>query len=312
MSLKQFIRRQIMGSSTFRRIEAIEQRLDESERQIYPQIQVMGRNFAPYCYLGRGVGLIRLCDGHVLYVIANEVPVAGELIKTGNWFPHVENLLRQLVRPNQTVVNAGAHMGYFSVLLADLVGSIGRLLAIEPQPYLADLIDRSLYLNGYRDRSEVICCALGPQEGSVDFAVREAWTSGGMVVAKADMVGSEWITRPVRQRRLDDIVKERGMKPVDLILIDTEGYEPLVLDGCPEILATPSIRIIMEWSPQLMSKYTSVNDFVARLHDQGFRVWEICGTGEPLERSASELFSIPHCDVLLSRHTIEEFGVAPA
>jgi FkbM family methyltransferase len=180
-----------------------------------------------------------------------------------------------------------AHVCYFSVLLADMVGPVGRLLAIEPQLHLADLIDRSLYLSGYRERSEVICCALGPQEGSVDIAVREAYSSGGTVVAKLDMLGTEWVTRPVRQRRLDDIVKERGMKPVDLILIDTEGYEPLVLDGCP-----------------------SVNDFVARLHDQGFRIWEICGTGELLERSASELSLSPGCDVFLSRRTIEEFDVA--
>jgi FkbM family methyltransferase len=205
MSLKQFIRRQIMGSSTFRRIEVIEQRLDE--------IPVKERNFAPYCYLGQGVGLIRLYDGHVLYVEANETPVVGSLIKTGRWFPHVENLLRHLVRPDQTVINAGAHVGYFSVLLADMVGPVGRLLAIEPQLHLADLIDRSLYLSGYRERSEVICCALGPQEGSVDIAVREAYSSGGTVVAKLDMLGTEWVTRPVRQRRLDDIVKERGMKP---------------------------------------------------------------------------------------------------
>jgi len=308
MGFKQFIRRQIMGSAIFRRIEKVERRLDDMAAggNTAPEL-----NFARYCYLGGGVALVRLHDGHVLYVMAGEVPVVGSLLKFGRWTPHIEDLLRRLVRPGQTIVNVGAHVGYFSVILADLVGSTGRLLAVEPQEQLAELINRSLYLNEYSNRSEVICCALGPEEGSVRFAVREAWSSGGTVVAKVDTLGDDWLMREVRQRRLDDIVKERGMKPVDLILMDAEGYEPLVLDGCPEVLTTPSIRIIMEWSPELMSRHIPVKEFIARLHELGFRIWEIHGIRATRELSASDLLSVTHSDIFLSRRSSEESGAAP-
>jgi hypothetical protein len=75
MGFKQFVRRRIMGNSIFRRIEAIEQRLGLDEV----------RNFAPYCYLGQGVGVVRLRDGHSLYVTADDVPVVGTLLKCGRW-----------------------------------------------------------------------------------------------------------------------------------------------------------------------------------------------------------------------------------
>jgi FkbM family methyltransferase len=286
--LKRFIRRLILGHSTLRRLEEIERRSDP---------------FAPYCYIGNGLGLVRLHDGHVLYVKAAEVPVVGSLLRSGRWSSHIEVLLRRLVRPGHVVVNVGAHVGYFSVILASLVGPTGRLLAIEPQAELADLIQRSLYLNGYGDRSEVMCCAVGSSEGSVSFAARETWSSGGTVVAKAELLDQSWQIREVSQRRLDDIVRERAMAPVDLVLMDTEGYEPLVLAGCPEVLASPSVRIIAEFSRHLMSRFMPVDDFSAWLQQHGFHIWEIGAEGALRARTPAELPDF--CDILLARQALE-------
>jgi FkbM family methyltransferase len=299
VSFKQFIRRSILGSSTLRRIEGMEHRIEEIERRIARHFDA----FVPYRYLGNGLGIVQLHDGHVLYVRSDEVAVVGPLLRSGRWSPPIEALLRRLVRPGQTVINVGAHVGYFSVVIASLVGPTGRLLAVEPQAELADLIRRSLYLNAYSDRSEVLCCAAGPEEASVRLAVREPWTSGAVVVTKADRLDDTWTYRQVPQRRLDDIVKERAMAPVDLVLMDTEGYEPLVLAGCPEILASPSIRIIAEFSRQLISRVMPVDDFLRWMQQRGFRVWEIAEGGLH-ERRPPELPDF--CDILVARHAMEE------
>ncbi|HUF79655.1 MAG TPA: hypothetical protein VMN03_00855, partial [Burkholderiales bacterium] len=43
-------------------------------------------------------------------------------------------VLRRLLRPGDHFIDGGANIGYFSLMAARLVGSIGRVDAFEPQP----------------------------------------------------------------------------------------------------------------------------------------------------------------------------------
>src|SRR3989344_1154319 len=52
-------------------------------------------------------------------------------------------LLREIVKPGMTVVDIGAHIGYFTRLLSKAVGPGGRVFAFEPEPENFSL----LYLN---------------------------------------------------------------------------------------------------------------------------------------------------------------------
>lgn len=42
--------------------------------------------------------------------------------------------ISQLVRPGMTVLDIGANIGYYTLLMADLVGPLGRVHAFEPNP----------------------------------------------------------------------------------------------------------------------------------------------------------------------------------
>lgn len=42
---------------------------------------------------------------------------------------------KSLIRPGMSVIDAGAHVGYFTRLLAELVDSQGKVYAFEPNPH---------------------------------------------------------------------------------------------------------------------------------------------------------------------------------
>ena len=47
------------------------------------------------------------------------------------------------VRRGMTAIDVGANFGYYSLLLAELVGAKGELIAVEPNPHAADFLRHS-------------------------------------------------------------------------------------------------------------------------------------------------------------------------
>ncbi len=71
--------------------------------------------------------------------------VFGELM--GN--DSESEIMRQLLSPGDTFIDAGANHGSYSLKAAKLVGEKGKVLALEPQPRLASLIMKTFAANGY-------------------------------------------------------------------------------------------------------------------------------------------------------------------
>jgi hypothetical protein len=66
----------------------------------------------------------------------------------GNWELDVCALLERTLKPGMTFVDVGANIGYFSVLASKLVGSKGRVLAVEPDPRTVSLLRANLRRHG--------------------------------------------------------------------------------------------------------------------------------------------------------------------
>jgi FkbM family methyltransferase len=48
-------------------------------------------------------------------------------------------------------VDVGAHVGYFTLLLAKQVGPSGEVVAFEPNPNIFEILKENVALNGYRN-----------------------------------------------------------------------------------------------------------------------------------------------------------------
>ena len=97
-------------------------------------------------------------------------------------------------------------------------------LAIEPQDSLNEL---------WPDARETKClnCVIGSENGSVEFVEATEEQHGLSGVAGYNKVAAARTTIVKQQRRLDDLLMEHGIKEVDVLFIDVEGYEMHVLSG---------------------------------------------------------------------------------
>ena len=75
--------------------------------------------------------------------------------------PEIELLASSRLRPGATVFNVGAHQGVVALMLAGEVGPDGRVIAVDPNPVNADLIQTNARLNG-ASHVRVVAAAVTP------------------------------------------------------------------------------------------------------------------------------------------------------
>jgi len=165
------------------------------------------------------------------------LPRSEKYYWTGVHERHVQETLADLLRPGMTFWDVGAHIGFFSLLAARLVGSTGHVEAFEPFPPNRVRLGRSIQLNQATAVS-IHPVALAAASATAAFHPGSSSLMGSLVPA----VGSA--SMPVRCIRADDAI--RSIPAPDVVKIDAEGAELEVLRGAGRMLATVRPTVLIE------------------------------------------------------------------
>ncbi|MBA3672654.1 MAG: FkbM family methyltransferase [Gemmatimonadaceae bacterium] len=135
--------------------------------------------------------------------------------------------------PGARAFDLGAHQGIVAMMLADVVGPTGLVVAVEATRLNADLARENASLNGLRQVT-VLHAAAAETPGVISFAPR----SNGHV-ATAEEASVE-----VRAVSVDELSAEYG--PPSVVMIDVEGYELHTLRGARATLVAHRPALIVE------------------------------------------------------------------
>ncbi|HTX86492.1 MAG TPA: FkbM family methyltransferase [Candidatus Nanoarchaeia archaeon] len=133
------------------------------------------------------------------------------------------------IKEGDFVIDAGANVGIFSMLAAELAGDSGRVFSFEPVPAVAKVLRETIDLNGRKNIS-LIKQGLGADNQSLDFHLAE--NSGG----SSSFFSSSGETASLPVVKLDDFVKLNGIARLDFIKADIEGMERDLLLGAAEAI----------------------------------------------------------------------------
>lgn len=151
------------------------------------------------------------------------------------------DLLRKVVQPGWTAIDAGANFGWYAVHLSRLVGTDGRVLAFEPVPSNFQELGANAALNSCRNL-EMFNTALGNSLESINIYVPQIALGSGAASQFLDV--GEKIEVPMT--RLDDFVAEKKLTRVDFLKADIEGGELNLLRGAEQMLESLRPRILIE------------------------------------------------------------------
>src|SRR5262249_2078214 len=140
-------------------------------------------------------------------------------------------------KPGDIALDVGAHIGFFAIQMADIVGPGGRVYAFEPCESNAALLERSIAENRFGERVVFERAAVGAKSGSatLTFPV-ETLNSGGAYLLRE---GTQPLTGNLERRVAVVALDEFKLPhPIRFIKMDVEGAEPQVLQGALKILET--------------------------------------------------------------------------
>jgi FkbM family methyltransferase len=134
-----------------------------------------------------------------------------------------QELISKIVRPGDVIYDVGAHVGYFTIIFAKLVGVTGVVYAFEPIKENYQFILQHIALNNLPN-VKAIHAGVAASSGIARFAV-------GNHSATSHRSDSGSIRVPVYN--LEEYVSDNCLSPPNLIKMDIEGEE---MDVVPSIL----------------------------------------------------------------------------
>ncbi|AIE74687.1 MULTISPECIES: FkbM family methyltransferase [unclassified Synechocystis] len=139
-------------------------------------------------------------------------------------------LQEMLLKSGDVFLDIGANYGMFTLFASTLVGGEGKVIAIEPQPRLAEALRQSKIQNQLKQMS-VLEIALSNQTGLEEFAVPSRSSGIGSLFQEHAGGSSKTTKINVNVKTLDQITEEMQLSKVNLIKVDVEGAELLVFQG---------------------------------------------------------------------------------
>jgi FkbM family methyltransferase len=180
------------------------------------------------------------------------------------WWQKEKDILAPLVGPSAVALDVGANVGFLTALLSKLVGSEGKVHSFEPSPTthkkLLSLVEKNRLYNVVTHN---VGCAqqeselrLNLMESSGNSSLRDSGESRGKIKE----------VEVVKVVVLDDYL-DGQLGRLDLIKIDTEGFEDQVLAGARKLLRRFKPVVYVELSAEFRD---SSERAVSILKEEGY------------------------------------------
>jgi FkbM family methyltransferase len=214
-----------------------------------------------------------LINGMKMQVVWTD-SVGSEIRSEGCYEPEVVSVFLSNIKPGDTVIDAGAHVGQYSLLAA---GSGCTVHSFEPEPKTFAILSANVAQN-------TLNTVFLNQ-----FALAETHHQAALYRASSDNIGAsslvpnKYTSAPstlVSCVPLDEYAVARGNPRISLIKIDVEGAELSVLRGARSVISRDRPRLIVEFNETTQSasgqSCSNIADF---LRSFGYRLWRITTSG---------------------------------
>lgn len=233
------------------------------------------RSLALSQYQGNQQAVCRVLGKYLMFVSTLDERLGVQLQMNGFWEMNITEFIARNVSDGMTVVDVGANYGYFSMLMAELTGSAGRVHALEANPFLSRLILKSSRVNGFDRKINIINQAISDHSGEeLEFVYSDESPMNGLLAENVSEQARENHypnTHKVMISSIDDLFKNE--KSIDFIKVDIEGSEDKFWYGSQIIRKqNPKMIILMEFN---RARYHNVEQFISQIYDEGYGVTQL-------------------------------------
>jgi FkbM family methyltransferase len=224
--------------------------------------------------------------------IVDYSPLQGKtLANAAAWDQELRFMLDNVVS-GSTVIDVGANIGYYTLMLSDIVGSDGRVFAFEPGLLSFNLLNANILVN-QRSNITVENYAVADSNGEMPLYRNKNTDSSNFIYQKSahdehnnifdksmqdNGWGEETVIHTVKTVALDEYFNNNNNNiKIDYIKIDIQGGEYRALRGMKNILQNnPHIKLTIEYAPYLQPMvFINLQDYLSFLRSFGFLIDDV-------------------------------------
>lgn len=185
-----------------------------------------------------GFNELKLCRTGPLLFNKNDWPIGVSLQEYGEFSWSEVDMFQQIIKPGQTVIDAGANIGCHTVVMSQLVGPTGLVIAFEPQRIAFQTLCANVALNNCVNVS-ANQMAIGAKQGLIKVPLFDPYQRRNFGGAPMSGVteGEDCVIVPL------DAGDHRALH---FIKADVEGMEGEFLEGAKKTIAKHRPAIYME------------------------------------------------------------------
>ncbi|HCB35041.1 MAG: hypothetical protein A2W52_01105 [Candidatus Taylorbacteria bacterium RIFCSPHIGHO2_02_49_25] len=163
---------------------------------------------------------------------------------SGLYEPETYKLFKHTIMPGETIVDIGAHIGYFTRLFSRLAGRDGRVFAFEADPTNFVLLARNT--RGYKN-VRIAQIAITDRIGIIDFYHYDDKSGAHSTLPNVPL---DFVKRKITvgSTTLDSWLLKNSVSKVDVIKMDIEGGESAALLGMKDALKGARV-LVTEFAP---------------------------------------------------------------
>ena len=202
--------------------------------------------------------------------------------------PNQTEIVKKYVHEGDIVIDIGAHVGYYTLLMAQLVGENGKVYSFEPDPVNFQLLKKSVEINGFENVVLIQKAVSNITDkvklflGDDDSAINRIYDA---------KLGDTKESIDVESITIDEYFKEND-ELINFIKIDSEGSEVKIVNGMKQFLSRNKELVMMtEFFPFLIKKSgDEPNQYLKSLEKSGFSLYNILDKNEKTNKINSENF----------------------
>ena len=183
--------------------------------------------------------------------------------------------LRKFLSPGDVAIDIGAHTGDSTVPIALAVSKTGCVFALEPNRYVFPVLKKNAELNTTKTNIIPLMFAATPEDAEMEFQYSDSgYCNGGRFEGMSRWLHGHAFKLAVQGKNLQSFLKEmypQVVPKIRYIKIDTEGYEPVVLQSLAGLISDCKPFMKLEVyrkldDPQRRALYRSIAGYGYQIH----------------------------------------------
>jgi FkbM family methyltransferase len=193
-----------------------------------------------------------------------------------NYEMNEAKLFKNIVKAGMTVVDIGAHIGYYTLLASRQVGVSGKVYAFEPNPTNFNLLLRNIKLNHINNVVAVNKAVSNTNDSRKLFIDKKKFSGSHSLAVNNLETDDKAESIIVETMTLDSYFDDTK---IDLIKIDAQGAEGLILEGGYKTFKNTASILMEFWAYGIRNFGHKPEELLEKLHELGFKSYTINNRG---------------------------------